>query len=171
MIHVPHFTFPLISNSFSSNYKHAFQGWDHHKWVGMCLVDIFVCRWRVYLKLSKTRWRKPLQMEDTTCITSCAVITHRATINPFERLCSPVLQKESPRIWKEISHYYWVNDASSVKRPPFCWNLNMAHLRWVGPFQTRASLSPIWLSTQQNNLQRKSKNVAFWQRNLCRSQL
>lgn len=110
----------------------------------------------VYVKLSKIKWRKPLQMEDATCIRLCAVITHRATINLFERLCSPALQKESPRIWKETSHYCWVNNASSFKSPPFCWNLNGAHLRWVGPFQTRASSSLMWLSTQQNNLQRKS---------------
>lgn len=54
-------------------------------------------------------------MEDATCIRSCAVIIHRATINPFERLCSPALQKESSRIWKETSYYCWINNASSVE--------------------------------------------------------
>lgn len=85
MRHVPLFTFPLIPSSFASNYKHPVQGWDHHKWAPMCLVDVFVCRWRVrVLNSPKTRWRNPLQMEDATCIRSCVVITHRVTINTSE---------------------------------------------------------------------------------------
>lgn len=143
-------------------------------------VEIIISEWgcvrhfclpltSVYVKLSKTRWRKPLQMEDATCITSCAVITHRRPLILLRGSAAQLSRKNDQEFGRKLliivglmTHLQSRGLHSAGIWMGLIWD-EWAHFRW-GPLHRQCGYPLNKTICRENRT-----NVAFWHGNLWRS--
>lgn len=156
MIHVPHFTFPLIPTSFAPTTSIHFKVEIIISEHGCCLVHVCVCHWRVSVLISRKQDEGTHFKWSMLPVSGCVLqspwerplIHLRGAVARFSTQNRPELGRKCLIIAQLITH---LQSRGLLNWPNFRW----------GPFHTSCSY-PLYKTIRKENL----KNVTSWHKNL-----